>query len=84
MNFQQQTRRDSVVDTELDEGDVPIPSTSVVDADSRREPTAKRKVKPVLRLGYDEPGQSTDRPVTISFRGMIIQISYCPDAIQIH
>ena len=79
-----QTRRDSVVDTELDEGDVPIPSTSVVDADSRREPTAKRKVKPVLRLSYDEPGQPTDRPVTISFRGMIIQISYCPDAIQVH
>lgn len=76
-----QTHQDSVVNTELEEGDVPIPSTSVVDAESCHEPNAKRKVKPVLRLSYDEPGKSTDRPVTISYRGMIIQISCDPDVI---
>lgn len=64
MNFQRQrrkwkkvqTRRDSMVDIELEEGDVPTSSTSVVDADFCHEPNAKRKVKPVLRISYDEPG----------------------------
>lgn len=68
-------QRDPVVDTELEEGDVPAPSTSAVVADSSQEPCAKRPVKPVLRLSYDTPGQPTDRPVTIVYRGMIIQIS---------
>lgn len=67
-----------MVDIELEEGDVPTSSTLVVDADFCHEPNAKRKVKPVLRLSYDEPGQPTDRPVTISYRGMLIQISYDP------
>lgn len=69
-------QRDSVVDTELEKGDVPAPSTSAVVDESSQEPCVRRPLKPVLRLSYDELGQPTDRPVTIVYRGMIIQISY--------
>lgn len=49
--------RDSVADTELEEGDVPEPSTSAVSVDSSHDPRARREVKPVLRLSYDKPVQ---------------------------
>ncbi|KAK3514999.1 hypothetical protein QTP70_003255 [Hemibagrus guttatus] len=65
------SHRDSVVDTELGQGDVPISSTLT---ESTHEPTERRKVKPVLCLSYDEPGQPTQRPVTIAYRDMVIQI----------
>lgn len=35
-------------------------------------------MKPVLLLSYDKPGEPTDRPVTITYRGMVIQISFDP------
>ncbi|KAL6462538.1 hypothetical protein MHYP_G00289600 [Metynnis hypsauchen] len=34
----------------------------------------KRQVKPVLRLTYDEFGKSTDQPLTIVHRGVVIKI----------
>ncbi|XP_029350188.1 uncharacterized protein LOC115036194 [Echeneis naucrates] len=68
--------RDSVVDTELGEGDVPVPSTSAVSVDSSLDFRARREVKPVLRLSYDRLGEPTDRPVTITYKGMVIQISF--------
>lgn len=69
---------DSVADTEQEEGDVPEPSISAVRVDSSHDPRARREVKPVLRLSYDGPGEPTDRPVTITYRGMVIQISFDP------
>lgn len=34
----------------------------------------KRRVKPVVKLTYDEPGRSRDQPLTIVHRGVVIQI----------
>ncbi|XP_052462953.1 uncharacterized protein LOC128020214 [Carassius gibelio] len=34
----------------------------------------KRRIKPVVKLTYDEPGRSKDQPLTIVHRGVIIQI----------
>ncbi|CAI5657555.1 unnamed protein product [Oreochromis niloticus] len=74
-----QQHQDSVVAEELEERDVPAPSVSVGGADSPYDLQTKRRVRPVVRLSYDEPGRPTDRPVTISYRGMVIQICYDPD-----
>lgn len=42
---------------------------------SESEPVReKRKVKPLVKLTYDEPGRSRDQPLTIVHRGVIIQI----------
>lgn len=34
----------------------------------------KRRVQPVVRLTYDEPGKSRDQPITIVHRGIVIKI----------
>ncbi|XP_035809415.2 uncharacterized protein LOC118471094 [Amphiprion ocellaris] len=34
----------------------------------------KRRVKPVVRLTYDEPGKARDQPITIVHRGIVIRI----------
>lgn len=34
----------------------------------------KREVKPVKKLSYDELGKSTDRPLTLVYRGMVVQV----------
>lgn len=65
-----------VVDTELEGGDVPSSSILDTEVESVCESKERRKVKPVIRLSYDEPGKPTDRPITIIHRGMMIQISY--------
>lgn len=75
-----QQHQDSVVAEELEERDVPTPSVSVGGTDSPYDLQTKRRVRPVLRLSYDELGRPTDRPVTISYRGMVIQICYDPDS----
>ncbi|CAI5692231.1 unnamed protein product [Oreochromis niloticus] len=75
-----QQHQDSVVAEQLEGRDVPTPSVSVGGADSPYDLKTKRRVRPVLRLSYDEPGKPTDRPVTISYRGMVIQICYDPDS----
>ena len=36
----------------------------------------KRRVKPVIRLTYDQPGRAKDEPITIVHRGIIIKIGY--------
>lgn len=64
------------MDTELDGGDILASSVLDKEVESISEPKERRKVKPVIRLSYDEPGKPTDRPITIIHRGMIIQISY--------
>lgn len=43
-------------------------------AASRAENRPKRKVKPVIRLTYDEPGRAKDQPLTIEHRGVVIKI----------
>lgn len=35
---------------------------------------SKRKVKPVIRLTYDEPGKAKDHPITIVHRGIVIKV----------
>lgn len=37
----------------------------------------KRRVKPVVRLTYDEPGKARDQPITIVHRGVTIKIGKC-------
>lgn len=75
-----QQHQDLVEAEELEDRDVPTPSISVGGADSPYDLQTKRRVRPVLRLSYDELGRPTDRPVTISYRGMVIQICYDPDS----
>lgn len=41
---------------------------------TRAEPRPKRAIRPILRLTYDEPGTSSDRPLTIVHRGIVIKI----------
>ncbi len=53
-----------VVDTELEWGDVPTSSVLDTEVEPICELKERRKVKPVIRLSYDE------------HRGMMIQISY--------
>lgn len=36
----------------------------------------KRMIKPVQKLSYDELGKSTDRPLTIVYRGMVVILRY--------
>lgn len=36
--------------------------------------TGKRRIKPVLRLSYDEPGKASDQPITIVHRGVVIKL----------
>ncbi len=67
---------DPGVDPGLEGGDILSSSTMDGDEESVCECRTQRKVKPVIRLSYDEPGKPTDRPITIVHRGMIIQISY--------
>jgi len=38
----------------------------------------KRQVKPVKKRSYDELGQSTDRHLTLVYRGMVVQIEDFP------
>lgn len=44
----------------------------------RVELRPKRQVKPVKQLSYDELGQSTDRSLSILYRGMVVQIEDFP------
>lgn len=41
---------------------------------TRAEPRPKRAIRPTIRLTYDEPGRSSDRPLTIVHRGIVIKI----------
>lgn len=41
---------------------------------TRAEPRPKRAIEPTIRLTYDEPGKSSDRPLTIVHRGLVIKI----------
>lgn len=47
---------------------------TVSDSESGLETRPKRKVKPVVRLTYDEPGKAKDQPITIIHRGVVIKI----------
>ncbi|KAL7864623.1 hypothetical protein AOLI_G00160430 [Acnodon oligacanthus] len=52
---------DDVVDTELEEGDVPISSTLARDEGTEQVHVSRREHKPIIRLTYDEPGKPSDR-----------------------
>lgn len=55
-------------------GGNPFRSTSRVEESERREPRPRREVKPVKKLSYDELGKSTDRPLTLAYRGMVVTV----------
>lgn len=70
--------QDSVLEEESDpesdnpgHGEAQISSPEMV---SKPVARPKRSVKPVIRLTYDEPGMSKDKPITIVHRGVIIKI----------
>ncbi|KAK5606195.1 hypothetical protein CRENBAI_025549 [Crenichthys baileyi] len=56
---------DPVVDTGLEVGDILTSSKSDDEVSFTNIPTAKRLVKPVIRLSYDEPGEPTNKPLVI-------------------
>lgn len=60
---------DPVVDTGLGVGDVPTTSEPDDGVEPSTVLSAKRAVKPVIRLSYDEPGEPTDKPLVIAHRG---------------
>ncbi len=66
---------DPVADTGLEVGDVPTTSEPNDGVDSNCVPAARRVVKPVIRLSYDEPGEPTDQPLVIVHRGMRIYLT---------
>lgn len=80
------TEEEDLVHEEDAESDVSSSSSSSVeDEEESQEETSeeveesepvreKRRVKPVVKLTYDEPGKSRDQPLTIVHRGVIIQI----------
>ncbi len=45
-----------------------------VEESERRELRPRREVKPVKKLSYDELGKSTDRPLTLAYRGMVVTV----------
>lgn len=61
---------DSVSDKEVNE------SVNVTreEEEGRVENRPKRMTKPVQKLSYDALGKSTDRPLTIIYRGMVVKI----------
>lgn len=65
----------SVADTGLEVGGVPTSSEPDDGINSTDVPSAKRPVKPVIRLSYDELGEPTDKPLVIMHRGMRIYIT---------
>lgn len=58
----------------LEGGDNPSRSTPRVEESERREHCPRREVKPVKKLSYDELGKSTDRPLTLAYRGMVVNV----------
>ncbi len=64
------------MDLGLEGGDVLSSSNMDRDEESVCERRAQTKVKPVIRLSYDEPEKPTDQPITIVHRGMIIKMYY--------
>ncbi len=62
-----ENEEESQENTREEEGD----SSEPPESEPVRE---KRRVKPVVKLTYDEPGRSRDQPLTIVHRGVIIQI----------
>lgn len=64
------------VESESEGGDNPVSYDSDKAEESRHTYRLRRRVEPVIRLSYDEPGLPTDRPITLVHRGLVIRISY--------
>ncbi|MEQ2257534.1 hypothetical protein ILYODFUR_035727 [Ilyodon furcidens] len=65
---------DPVVDTGLAEKALPLASQSESSAEPLGDHQSRREIKPVIRLSYDKPGHSVDRPFVIVHRGVRITI----------
>ncbi|KAJ8348558.1 hypothetical protein SKAU_G00271470 [Synaphobranchus kaupii] len=76
---EEDTDQDSVPEEESDpESDNPRhdehqEAVTTPEVTSRPESRPKRRVKPVIKLTYDEPGRAKDQPLTIVHRGVIIK-----------
>lgn len=64
------------VESESEGGDDPVSYDSGKAEESRHTYRLRRRVEPVIRLSYDEPGVPTNRPITLVHRGLVIRISY--------
>lgn len=64
------------VESESEGGDHPVSYDSDKAEESGHTYRLRRKVEPVIRLSYDEPGVPTNRPITLVHRGLVIRISY--------
>lgn len=69
---------DRIEDPESEGGDGQFVNPPKEAETERVELRPKRQVKPVKKLSYDELGQSTDRPLTLVYRGMVVQIEDFP------
>ena len=70
----QQLPKDTVVYTGLEGGELPSTSQSQSSAEPVCNRPVRRQVKPVVRLSYDRPGHSTDKPIVVVHRGLRITI----------
>lgn len=65
---------DTVADTGLEGGALPSTSQSESIAEPFGDHQSRREVKPVIRLSYDKPGHSVDKPIVVVHRGLRITI----------
>lgn len=63
-------------DSENDASDNDLSDNNLSDKNLSRH--SQRQSKPVIRLTYDKPGHSLDKPVTIVHHGMVIQLDLSP------
>lgn len=70
----QQLPKDTVVHTGLEVGELPSTSQSQSSVELGCNRPARRQVKPVVRLSYDKPGHSINKPIVVVHRGLRITI----------
>ncbi|CAK6960608.1 paraneoplastic antigen Ma2-like [Scomber scombrus] len=67
---------DHAEDTDVEAEAHTTPSSPVRNTPTTRK--SQRERKPTIRLTYDQPGRSTEEPVTIVHKGMVIQLNLSP------
>ncbi|XP_023190648.1 uncharacterized protein LOC111608786 [Xiphophorus maculatus] len=65
---------DPVADAGLAGGALPLASQSESSAEPLSDHQSRREIRPVIRLSYDKPGHSIDKPFVIVHRGVRITI----------
>ncbi|KAL6491410.1 hypothetical protein MHYP_G00017550 [Metynnis hypsauchen] len=65
---------ENVRENGLESGEESVVEVQEERLNTRTEPRPKRTIKPTIKLTYDEPGRSSDKPLTIVHRGIVIKI----------